>query len=74
MLIGVCSDEKRAARRDARRRALDAASDEALALRFDRHSTVKFYLSPARRYASAGASYGPVSVSVCHKSVFCRNG
>jgi len=31
---------------------------------------------PARRYASAGTSYGPVSVSVCvcHKSVFYRNG
>ena len=30
---------------------------------------------PARRYASAaGTSYGPVSVSVCHKSVFCQNG
>jgi len=34
---------------------------------------------PARRYASAGSSYGPVSAclfsaSVCHKSVFCRNG
>jgi len=30
----------------------------------------------ARRYASAGTSYGPVSVSVsvCHKSVFYRNG
>jgi len=28
----------------------------------------------AQRYASAGASYGPVSVSVCHKSVFYRNG
>jgi len=30
----------------------------------------------ARRYAVADTSYGPmsVSVSVCHKSVFCRNG
>jgi len=33
---------------------------------------------PARRYASAGTSYGPVYVclcpSVCHKSEFYRNG
>ena len=33
---------------------------------------------PARRYASAANSYGPVSASVsvcvCHKSVFNRNG
>jgi len=29
---------------------------------------------PARRYGSAGTSYDPVSVSVCHKSVFYRNG
>jgi len=30
---------------------------------------------PARRYTSAGTSYGPVSVCVCvcHKSVFYRN-
>ena len=35
------------------------------------------YFLPARRYASAGISYDPVSVclclSVCHKLVFCRN-
>jgi len=31
-------------------------------------------LLPARRYASAGTSYGPVSVCVRHKSVFYRNG
>jgi len=30
-----------------------------------------YCLFSARRYASAGTSYGPVSVSVCHKSVFC---
>ena len=30
-----------------------------------------YCLFPARRYASAGTSYGPVSVCVCHKSVFC---
>jgi len=30
-------------------------------------------LLPARRYASAGTSYGPVSMSVCHKSEFYRN-
>jgi len=39
-------------------------------------TTVRFL--HARRYASAGTSYGPVSVSasvsVCHKSVFYRNG
>jgi len=29
---------------------------------------------PTQCYASMGASYGPVSVSVCHKSVFCWNG
>jgi len=36
-----------------------------------------YWFLPARRYASAGASYGPVSVSVCvcHKSVlFYRKG
>ena len=34
------------------------------------HATLR--LLPARRYASAGTRYGPVSVclSVCHKSVF----
>ena len=35
--------------------------------------TVVIFL-PARRYGSAGTSYDPVSVSVCHKSVFYRNG
>jgi len=29
---------------------------------------------PVRCYASVGTSYDPVSVSVCHKSVFYRNG
>jgi len=29
---------------------------------------------PARRYASAGTSYGPMSVGVCHQSLFYRNG
>ena len=29
---------------------------------------------PARRYATVGTGYDPVSVCVCHKSVFCRNG
>jgi len=37
-----------------------------------------FYPRATRRYASAGTSHGPVSVclsvSVCHKSEFCRNG
>ena len=28
---------------------------------------------PTRHYASMGTSYGPLSVSVCHKSVFCQN-
>jgi len=37
------------------------------------HSQSASFLS-ARRYPSAGTSYGPVSVSVCHKSVFYRNG
>ena len=29
---------------------------------------------PARRYALAGTSYGPVSVCVCRKLVFCEKG
>jgi len=28
----------------------------------------------ARRYASTGTSYGHVSICVCHKLEFCRNG
>jgi len=29
---------------------------------------------PVRRYASAGTSYGPISVSVCYKKVFYQKG
>jgi len=35
------------------------------------HWFPKIFL-PARRYASAGTSYGPMSV--CHNSEFCKNG
>ena len=37
-------------------------------------TVLQFRFLPARRYASAGNSYDPVSVCVCHMSVFYQKG